>query len=348
MLGKMTVYEMQNRLAYNHREPQAALYPSYLNLETIAGCNLRCVMCPIGTGDFKRPVKVMDMSLFKKIVDEASGNVRYTWLHWFGEPFMDPLIFDRIKYAKSKGLKTQLSSNITRLDEDKAKRVLESGLDEMILSLDGATKQTYENIRKQGNFETVMANAERFLRMKKEGGFKKPWARVQIIKMHENEAEIQAFTEKWKDLADEIIIKPLITWAGQVDVSKEMVGSYKIPKRYPCFNLWEEITISAEGIVTICCYDFNAKYVIGDLRNETIKQIYNGPKMFELRQMHINGEYPAPCDTCMEWAWPKEQMSVMKEMVRGTLEDHKLYRVYQETKRAIKGNNTWMPEPGNG
>ncbi len=345
---KMTLYEIQNRRAYNHREEKASKYPTYLNIETIAGCNLRCVMCPIGTGDFTRPNKIMDMGLFKKIVDEASGNIRYSWLHWFGEPFLDPHIFERIKYAKSKGIKTQISSNITRLTEEKARQVLESGLDEMILSLDGATKRTYESIRVMGNYEETMANAERFLRMKKEGGYKKPWARVQIIKMHENEQEIQAFVEKWKDLADEIIIKPLITWAGQVNVSAQQTQVYKIPERYPCFNLWEQITISAEGVATICCYDFNAKYVIGDLKTQSIEEIYNGKRMTELRQFHIDGKYPAPCDTCMEWAWPKPQMSVTKELVRGALEDFKLYRTYQETKRAIRGKNTYLPAPGNG
>lgn len=315
-----------------------------MNLETVSGCNLRCTMCPIGTGDFKRKPEVMKDKLFKKIIDEAKGNIRYVWLHWFGEPLLDPKIGERIKYCEDAGIKTQVSTNATLLNKKKAKEILESGLDEIILSLDGATKRTYEKIRRRGDFEKTMKNVEEFLKMKKKLGFKKPYAKVQAIRMDENEKEMNLFINKWKDLADEVVIKPIVSWAGQVDVSKLSKEKRRKPKRYACFNLWDQLTIGSNGKAGVCCYDFNAALVVGDLNKQSIAEVFNGKKLVSLRKMQAEGKYNyKPCKTCIEWAWLKEHTSLGKTFVREGLQDLGLFKAYSQVRNALKGNIVYLP-----
>jgi len=326
MTSVKTLTEMANRRAFNRRSQHSGKYPTYLNIETICGCNLRCVMCPIGTGGFKRKNKVMDQKLFKKIISEVAGKTRYAWLHFFGEPLLDPYIFDRIKFCKSNGLKTQISTNATLLTKEKAGQLLESGLDDMIISLDGATKRTYEAIRKRGDFNRTMTNVRYFLELKKKRGIKRPFVRVQIIRMSENEKEIDSFIKKWKDLADAITIKPLGSWAGQVDIGKHKKSGRKLPERYPCLTIWEQLTILADGKVAVCCYDFNGKNIIGDLNKQTVAEVFNGPRIRTLRLMQARGKFNIPpCNTCVEWSWQPKKVSLAKTMAKGIMEDTHLF-----------------------
>lgn len=266
-------------------------------------------MCPTGTGDMKRSKGVMDFGLFKRIIDEMGPHVKTVVLHIWGEPLIDEKIFDRIKYAKKYNVRTELSTNITLLDNEKTEKIIDSGLDAIYLCLDGVTKETYENVRRGANFETVTENIKHFLEEKKRRNLGRPYVNFQIVDMKATHKEINAFKKKW-DISevDNINIKALDTWGGQIEQisnlktdDKELSG-----KRFHCPNLWYHAHIYWDGTLVCCDRDFDAANPLGNVKDGVMKA-WDGEKMRNLRIKHVkaNLDDVPSCSNCTEWSWWK-------------------------------------------
>src|SRR3989344_6615489 len=143
-------------------------FPKFLHIEITNACNLDCVMCP--RHDMKRKVGFMPMELFKKIIDQVpKGSKIAISLNLFGESFLHPKLYEMIKYAKQSNVgEVHLNSNITIINEHKARAILESGIDVLALSFEGTNKKTYEYLRIGSNFERVEENIKLILRIQKE------------------------------------------------------------------------------------------------------------------------------------------------------------------------------------
>ena len=257
----------------------------------------------------KRLKGIMDFDLFKRIIDEMGPHVKVVVLHIWGEPLIDEKIFDKIKYAKKYNVRIELSTNITLLDGDKTRRIIDSGLDAIYLCLDGVTKETYENVRLGANFETVMKNIDQFLEEKKKRNLKRPYVNIQIVDMKATHEEIEAFRKRW-DIpeVDNINIKPLDTWGGQIqEVSDLEIEDRKLPnERFHCPNLWYHAHIYWDGTLVCCDRDFDATYPLGNVKDGVMKA-WNGEKMRNLREKHVNldlDDVPS-CSNCIEWSWWK-------------------------------------------
>src|SRR5512138_2442836 len=159
-------------------------------VETTAKCNLYCPMCPRET--YKQPKEDMTSEIFDRLVSESGRSAEHMMLIGLGEPFLDPLIFDRIEYCARHDISTLLSTNGTLLDEAAAARLLASPLEHVTLSFDGATKESFEYYRKGARFETVRDNFVRFARMKAERGAKVQVV-VQMVRMERNATEVGEF-----------------------------------------------------------------------------------------------------------------------------------------------------------
>jgi MoaA/NifB/PqqE/SkfB family radical SAM enzyme len=186
--------------------------PLEIGVEVINICNLRCIMCPYEEMVTRktRPQGKMSDPLFKKIIDEVAPFAELIYLHGLGEPLLHPKIFEFIKYAKKKGLRVGISTNAMLLDKTKSRKLLDSGIDYVILAMDGATKEIYEKIRVGGKFEQVEQNIRQFLQLKKERK-RKPFTVIQFITMAENEKEVDLFSKKWQRKGANVVrIKPKI------------------------------------------------------------------------------------------------------------------------------------------
>jgi MoaA/NifB/PqqE/SkfB family radical SAM enzyme len=234
-----------------------------------------------------RPIGVMDLNLFKKIVDECKEHkVKTLHLHNFGEPLLDPLLIDRIKYAKEAGIRLRIFSNFSVLTEEKALSLIDSGIDEIKISIDGATKETYEAIRRNLSFEQVEANIEMMLRLRKEMNAACPRIRLVFVATDKNYMEVEDFKKRWQGRVDDVLISSYHNWAGGLDKEGE------IRKRLlPCFRIWRTFTVLCDGRVALCCLDYDGKIILGDLNNQTIKEIYHGSKLKEIQRNHLNWEY---------------------------------------------------------
>ncbi len=265
------------------RKARVSGLPLELMIEVTNKCNLNCIMCTRQV--MKRPIGLMKMGLYKKIINEVAGYLELVYLHGLGEPLYHPKIFEMIKYAKSKGLNVGISINGTLLTKEKSKRLIASGLDYLIFSLDAVTAETFQKIRGGDNFDQVVKNIKEFLGQKKKAN-QSPFTVIQFVKMAQNEGETNDFKKMWYGEGAEVIrVKPVIDL-----LKKEKHGGE--PKR-PCFYLWRQLNlISWNGqFVTPCCIDNNGDYPLGDARQQTIKEIWNSPKMVALRKAQLTGDW---------------------------------------------------------
>lgn len=240
----------------------------------------------------------MDMKLYKKIIDEVSGYMELIYLHGLGEPLFHPNIFEMIKYAKEKGLNVGLSSNATLLTPDFAKKIISSNLDYLILALDAATSETYSKVRGGKNFPQVIKNVKNYLKFKRKSE-KSPFTVLQFVKLKINANEVKEFRKMWKNSgADVIRVKPLIDLLKEGKSGKNM--------RRPCFYLWRQLNmVSWDGkFVTPCCMDTNGDYPLGDIRKQSIKEIWNGPQMVVLRKMQRSGKWKK-LPLCRDCTYPQ-------------------------------------------
>jgi MoaA/NifB/PqqE/SkfB family radical SAM enzyme len=301
-------------LAYESGQTRLVPPPDRLYIESTNICNLSCIMCPTGRKEQVRKKGYMDFELFKAIVDQMAPWVQATTLHIWGEPLLHPRLFDMIAYCRQRGLHSEISTNATLLNEERARRVLDAGLGGIYLCLDGMRPETYEQIRINADYEKTNANIRRFIELKQAGGYAEPFVNLQIIEMERTVGEIDEFVNAWKlPGVDRINVKPFDSWAGQVtDINalRPDDGQSQV-QRYACPNLWYHTHIYWDGRIAMCDRDFNLAYDLGNVRSldgeVRVLENWNGPKMQKLRRLHVQNKLDgvSPCNTCVEWAWWK-------------------------------------------
>jgi radical SAM protein with 4Fe4S-binding SPASM domain len=284
-------------LAYNRGDVVLRSLPEVFAIESTNYCNIKCIMCPRGEPDLmQRTLGHMDNALLEKIVNDAQFFTEPCWLHWFGEPLMNPHLFDQMEIAKRRVPNLGISTNATLLNKKNREALLRSPLDSMIIAIDGATKDVYENVRKSERFtfEEVQANAAEFLSLRRKLGRNKPHVTLSIIVMEETSADLDRFVQFWRDHgADDVVCKPYANWGGQyseifnelaISPTRSMLAS---PRVHPCKHLWQSLVVTWDGRVVPCCYDYDAKLVLGDLKTQTFAEIWNGPAYVELRRAEL-------------------------------------------------------------
>ena len=272
----------------------------------------------------------MGVELFEKIIDEGEFFASPTVLHWLGEPLMDPNFFDLIPIAKRKIANLGISTNATLLNDANQDRLLDSKLDTILISIDGDTKEVYESVRKsvRFSFERVVSNVESFLAKRRARGQKSPHVTLSIIVMEKTAPDVDRFRQHWIDKgADEIRIKEFVNWAGQEEGIFNQYGSsadkakFMSRQNHSCKFLWDNVVIAWDGTVVPCCFDYDAKLVMGNLKTETLSEIWNGPAYVELRRAELEGRNNAePCKSCTQrpgWQCDRERNCIPQSKLSG-------------------------------
>jgi MoaA/NifB/PqqE/SkfB family radical SAM enzyme len=233
----------------------------------------------------------MSMSVYEKIIQEGAGFLEFVWLHFFGEPLINPDIYKMIDMAEDAGIRTGMSTNGTRLDEKASAKLLDSKLSMLYISLDGATKQTFEKIRIGAKFEKVHANVARFAEMKRARN-SEMLVRLQMIHMTSTQNEREQFDEEWRDKGfDTIDYKPFHYWANQDESLIQIEEASPPTPTGACAEPWIGFAILADGTAVPCCNDYSAKIPLGDLKTQSLREVWNGPAMMKLRS-RFAGEVP--------------------------------------------------------
>ncbi len=269
--------------------------PIEITLESTAKCNLYCPMCPRHIYTFDN--ENMDLDLYKKVVQDCKDYVEFIWPYGIGEPMIHPNIFEMIRITREAGIRTGMSTNATLLDEKRAGMLLDCGLDYLILAFDGATKDTYEKYRTGASFEKTRDNIHGFLKKKLERSAS-VYVVLQMVLLKDNHREIAAYKRLWSiPGVDEVRFK---RDEIQIDGSKIPNTELKGWRRNPCHLLWRgPLYIRYDGLAHPCCYMYDEPPV-GDLKKQSLMEVWNGPEMVKLREAHLKGdllEYPV-CQTC--------------------------------------------------
>jgi radical SAM protein with 4Fe4S-binding SPASM domain len=295
-------YELQ---LMQGRLEDAGDFPKVVLIDTISHCNLRCSMCV--HQQMERKKGIMPWGLFTKIIDEISDvdkGIR-VWLVFFGEALIlkrkKPTIFDRIDYAKKRGLTdVVLNSNANLLDEEASRELVTSGLDGIYIGIDAFKSETYAKVRVGGNYARVVQNTLSLIHLKEKRNLKKPEVYVQFVEMDINQNEKEDFIEFWKTQGALVKIRPKVSWAGLIDAPNLVLNQ---TDRWPCYWAMQTMSVTDAGEVVTCAVDLDARFVAGNVKDQSLKEIWNG-KLKELRQMHRSkkfGDLPKNCRDCRDW-----------------------------------------------
>lgn len=299
--------------SYKRKKTRLSYMPVRLWVEPTSRCNLACVMCP--NKDLPQAQKgFMDFGLFQKIIDEARGSVFDVHLMHRGESLLHPDFFRMVRYAHDAGLVTRFHTNGTLLDEDKSRRLVDSGLDQFAFSFDGFDKENYEKIRVKGRFDQTVANIIRFLEIKKELGSKKPYTVLELIDFPEvfrsaGRRGQKEFLARFRGLPlDEVKVKKPHNWAGDA-------GRPPRRKRYaPCTFLWQALVVFWDGSVLPCPQDFFGCSELGNVKRAGLSEIWNGERMISLRRKILAKDFEGlpTCAQC-DRPWRPQVLGVPTE-----------------------------------
>jgi radical SAM protein with 4Fe4S-binding SPASM domain len=290
--------------------------PISISIEPTTSCNLRCPECPSGLRSFTRPTGMLPEKLFMQTIDELADTLLYLIFYFQGEPYLHPKFLDLVKYASKKGIYTATSTNAHYLTDITAKQTIESGLDRMIISIDGTTQEVYEQYRVGGNLNKVIEGTKKIVHWKKALKSKTPHIIFQFLVVKPNEHQIEDVKLMAKELGvDEVAFKtaqiydykngssliPSIHKYARYEQNSD--GKYQIKNKLldNCWKMWHSCVITWDGLVVPCCFDKDAEYRMGDLKNKTFKAVWQSESYQKFRKSLTNARAEIEmCKNCTE------------------------------------------------
>jgi MoaA/NifB/PqqE/SkfB family radical SAM enzyme len=294
-------------------------FPSQVIVDITEVCNLACIHCP--HPEFKQSAyysaRYLEPELNRKMVDEVrqhgQGLTEYIRYTSEGEPLIHPDGYEMIEYAiRHSGVYVTLTTNGTIMNEKRTRRLLDSGVHMIDISIDAFKPETYAKIRVNGDLEVTRSNVLRLLSWIRQGGFKTKVV-VSFVEHPHNADEAGDFERYWKEQgADYVVIRRLHSAAGAVvPVADLMRKAQAAEKRRPCVYPWERIVLNPRGFLSFCPADWTHGSSIVDYRATTIRDVWQGEFYRALRQAHLKNDFSrhAFCGQCPDWAatrWPHE------------------------------------------
>lgn len=278
---------------YLFNQAESKGLPSFVQIEPTNRCNLKCSLCITGRGDIKRNKGDMSFQVFKKTIDELEKHIFYLGLYNLGEPLLNKEIYKMIEYAKEKGIFIRLSTNGFFYDRDNIRNLVNSGLDELVISLDYATPQTYMKYTGMDGFKVVVENIRSLIEAR--GSRLKPFIALQLLVMRETEEDIPKFKRMVCDLAvDRGVLKPVrVNFPGFPPMRDILPKNSKyIRKAYlntnskngVCYRPWISTVILWDETVVPCCFDMWGGYSFGNLSKTKFGKIWNSENYISFRR----------------------------------------------------------------
>ena len=290
--------------------------PFSLSIEPTTACNLGCPECPSGLKKFTRPTGRLDLSLHEKMIAQLRRSVFYINYYFQGEPFLHPNFLELIKEAKRNKIYTSTSTNAHFINQKMSEDIVKSGLDRLIISIDGLTQETYENYRIRGKLDKVIAGTKEMVQAKLRLNSNTPHLIFQFLAVKPNEHEIPQVFELGREMGiDEVRIKsaqlyefengnPLMPESEKYSrYRKQADGTYKMKYKLGdhCWRMWSSSVLTWDGKVVPCCFDKDAKHVLGTVADNDFKTIWHHPQYNAFRNAVLTGRNDIEiCKNCSE------------------------------------------------
>jgi radical SAM protein with 4Fe4S-binding SPASM domain len=288
--------------------------PEALSIEISSVCNLKCPQCPTGLGKIKRKNKFIDKELYVGVLDDVSPTLWHLFLYFQGEPLMNSDFAYYIKEAKKRKIYVAISTNGHYLTENACNQLVDSGLDEVIISLDGTSQDEYAKYRVGGNFDKVLKGIRTLVETKNRKNSKRPIVTLQFIVFSHNEKSIDEFKILARHLsADKIQIK-----TAQLENLRDVYllpenekyrryrienGKAVIKKKLKnrCWRMWHSSVITTDGVVVPCCFDKYSENEMGNINHNDFREIWHSSKYDEFRnKVFTNRKSIKMCRNCTE------------------------------------------------
>lgn len=299
-----------------YKKPFKSQAPIALSIEPTTSCNLRCPECPSGLRQFTRPTGMLQKKLFEQIITEHQKTLLQLTFYFQGEPYLNPDFLEMVKTAAERNIFTATSTNAHYLDEENARKTVESKLDKLIISIDGITQESYSTYRAGGQLDKVLEGAKNIVEWKRKLNSKTPHIVFQFIAMKQNENQISEIHQLGKDIGvDEVQIKTAQIYdfengSGLIPQNekysryrKNKKGKWEIKNELQnrCFRMWSSCVITWDGMVVPCCFDKDAKYPMGDLKIQSFNEIWNNQKYNDFRKSILKSRKEIDiCKNCSE------------------------------------------------
>ena len=295
-LSGLTPYKLWNMLKLRVsyllsvwlKKPVIFGLPEATAIEPTTSCNLRCPECPSGLRSFTRDTGMLDYDLFRQIIDAQKKHLTYLTFYFQGEPYLNPRFLDCVKYAAERNIYTSTSTNAHFLTPENAEKTVKSGLDRLIISIDGTTQETYRNYRIGGRLDKVLEGTKNVVASRKRLGSKTPYLIFQFLVVRPNEHQVKDAQKLAREIGvDEIKFKtaqiydyhngskliPTIDYYSRY--RKEADGTYRLKneQKNHCWRTWHSNVITWDGNVLPCCFDKDAEHVAGNVSSTAIKTI---------------------------------------------------------------------------
>ena len=290
--------------------------PVSISIEPTTSCNLRCPECPSGVRSFTRPTGMLKKDLFNNVIDQLASTLSYLTFYFQGEPYLNPKFLEMVQYASRKGIYTATSTNAHYLDEENAKETITSGLDRLIISIDGTSQETYESYRIGGKIDKVIEGTKNILRWRKELKSKTPHVVFQFLVVRPNEHQVPEVYKLANELGvDRVAIKTaqIYDYQNGSDLiptedkysryQLDTNGMYSIKNELlnHCWKMWHSCVITWDGKVVPCCFDKDAQHVMGDLSRQSFEEIWKSDTYREFRSSLLRSRSEIEmCKNCTE------------------------------------------------
>lgn len=288
-------------VARNRRQTVVDYGPAYIFLEPTNACNLKCPLCPTGTGKAKRERGLMSVDLVQKVVGELRHKPAQFGFWLAGEPLLHPRIAEMVRIAAQAGLDPGIHSNGARLTPELARELIEAGLGWISFSFDGDTREDYERLRSPARFDDTIGKIRDFLRVRADLGRRTPRVIVQTLipyqggEVHPYGVQLQA-SESFRRMfagagVDEFRALLAHSWSGQLDgVEGVAPNRNRTGCRWVCIVPFRDLVIAWNGDILTCCGDLDGVNVLGEVRTKTVSEVWNGEGYQRFRRAMLSSE----------------------------------------------------------
>ncbi len=310
LIGQQTQTEEHERVKQepSQVEPKALTLnnvtrmPEMLNIEVTSACQLHCVFCP--RDDMTRKHGEMSLDLFQRLVDECAAQGTRLWMHYMGDPLLHSGIFDMLRYAKKAGIPSiGMSTNVLLLTKETSRKLIETGLDRLEMSIDALDAEGYKRLRADDRFDKVVAGARGFFDVRRKMDSPSPIVTLSFMNTPENRRDWPKITEMWASYLQEqdfVMAIDVHTFAGAIPAPAPAPNE---PNRPPCPALWLSGLVLWNGDVALCSMDYDGKGALGNLNDQSLEAIWNSETMNALRAAHVQGRIAEGtlCADCTDW-----------------------------------------------
>jgi radical SAM protein with 4Fe4S-binding SPASM domain len=290
--------------------------PIAISIEPTTACNLKCPECPSGLRQFTRPVGNLKPEVNDNILNQLGKHLQYINYYFQGEPFINPKFLDFVKAAREKNIYVLTSTNAHFIDQKTALKVVDSGLSELIISIDGTTQDTYSNYRVEGKLSKVLDGVKHIVEAKKIKQSKQPIVTLQFLVTKQNEHQLNDI-KKLKETsgADALKLKtvqvydyengnPLLPSNERFSrYKKDREGKYRLKNRMSnhCWRMWSTCVFTWDGKLVPCCFDKDAQHLMGSIDKSTFKKIWKSDVYQKFRKDILKDRKSIDiCSNCSE------------------------------------------------